>query len=68
MTRLTIPTVLGCSMFVAALAYPAIAEAGIEACGDIHVEAEAQCEVEVEGGCVAHCEPVRFEASCAAEL
>jgi hypothetical protein len=44
------------------------AQAGIDACGDIHVEASAMCAAEVEGGCEAHCEPVRFEAACAAKL
>jgi MYXO-CTERM domain-containing protein len=47
---------------------PGTAQAGIEACGNIEVRAEAQCTVEVEGGCTAKCEPVRFEASCAAKL
>ncbi len=50
------------------LVVPAIAYAGIDACGDIHVEANARCEVVVEGGCTAMCEPVRFEAACAAKL
>lgn len=44
------------------------AQAGIDACGDIHVEAEAECVVEVEGGCEVLCEPVAFNAACAAEL
>ncbi len=43
-------------------------EAGIGACGDIHVEAGAQCEVLVEGGCEVSCEPLRMEAACAADL
>lgn len=54
--------------FGALLAAPATARAGIEACGDIHVEASAECEVMVEGGCEAQCEPFRMEAACAAEL
>lgn len=45
-----------------------VAHAGLDACGDIYVEAEATCVVEVEGGCEAQCEPVRMEAACAAEL
>ena len=44
------------------------AQAGIEACGDIRVEAEAECVVEVEGGCVVQCEPVAFTAACSGEL
>jgi MYXO-CTERM domain-containing protein len=54
------------------LAIPVLAAsnafAGIEACGNIHVEANAKCEVLYEGGCTAQCEPIRFEAACAAEL
>lgn len=44
------------------------AQAGIDACGDIHVEADAQCEVLFEAACEAECKPVNFTASCAAEL
>jgi hypothetical protein len=44
------------------------AHAGIEACGNIDVEAKAECKVEVSGGCVAKCEPVNFTAACAGEL
>ncbi len=42
-------------------------QAGIAACGDIHVEAAAECVVKVEGGCVAECSPLSFKAACAAE-
>jgi len=59
---------LVCAALVATLLESRRAEAGLEACGDVHVEAEAHCEVEVEGGCVAQCEPIRVEAACAAEL
>jgi MYXO-CTERM domain-containing protein len=44
------------------------AETGPAACGNIHVEAEATCKVEVEGGCTAKCEPVSFQAACAGQL
>jgi len=54
-----------------ALAIPLLAtspaRAGLEACGDINVEANAQCKVEVEGGCEAHCTPVSFYAACSAK-
>ena len=57
---------------LSALALPLLAapeaRAGIEACGNIHVEAEAMCEVLVEEACIAKCEPVSFNAACAAEL
>lgn len=49
-------------------AFSPAARAGIEACGDIHVEGNAACQLEVEGGCTAQCTPVSFHASCAAEL
>jgi hypothetical protein len=39
---------------------------GLDACGDIFVEAEANCEVIVEG-CDIACEPVALNAACAAE-
>ena len=61
--------VLGSALALAAAFLPArTASAGIDSCGNIHVEADAMCEVEVEGGCVAHCEPVTVEAACAGEL
>lgn len=44
------------------------AHAGIGACGDIHVDGNAQCQIEVEGGCTVQCTPVSFQAACAAEL
>jgi hypothetical protein len=40
----------------------------LSSCGNIHVEAQSRCEVEVGEVCKGHCEPVRFEAACAAEL
>src|SRR5262245_18736928 len=48
------------------LASPAYA--GAEACELISISADASCEVVVEGGCTARCEPLNFTASCAAEL
>jgi hypothetical protein len=42
--------------------------AGIEACGNINIEADAECTVQVEGGCEAQCTPVSVEAACAGEL
>jgi len=44
------------------------ARAGIDACGDIDVEANAECTLEVESEGELQCEPVAFEGSCAAEL
>jgi hypothetical protein len=45
-----------------------VAHAQLEACGDIHVEASAMCVVEVDVNCTAMCEPISFQASCAADL
>jgi MYXO-CTERM domain-containing protein len=42
--------------------------AGLEACGNIDVSANATCKVETQGGCTAKCEPVNFELACAAKL
>lgn len=48
---------------------PPKAQAGIDACGDIHVEANAQCEVIPPGAsCEAMCEPLAVRAACAAQL
>jgi MYXO-CTERM domain-containing protein len=51
------------SFFVSSPAY-----AGIESCGNIDVSANANCKVEVQGGCTAQCQPLNFTASCSAEL
>ena len=55
-------TLFGC------LLLPESASAGISACGDIDIEANAKCEVYVEAACVARCEPINFELSCSADL
>src|SRR5262245_56997770 len=57
---------LYCSL--AALGAAAPAFASIEECGDINIDPDATCTVEVEGGCEAQCTPVHVEAACAAEL
>lgn len=63
--RLTLP-------FAAlALVVPAAvhaAEPSLASCGDIYVEAEAECTMYVGPACEAMCEPVHFTAACAAEL
>ena len=61
------PTTLGALAVCAALWAPP-ARAGVEACGNIHVEAQGQCELVVEGGCTTQCTPVHMEAACAASL
>lgn len=55
----------------AALAAPLFAppaHAGVDACGNIDVEANAQCKVYVKEECKAKCTPVSFTAACHAEL
>ncbi len=49
-------------LFAATPAY-----AGIEACGDIDVEAHGTCEVKVDG-CDISCTPITVESACAAKL
>jgi hypothetical protein len=44
------------------------AHAGLDSCGNIDVEASAECKVEVEGGCTAHCEPPQVRLACAGKL
>ena len=57
---------------VFALAAPLLvatqAHAGIGACGNIHVQAEAECEVLAGAECTAQCEPIAFQAQCASDL
>lgn len=44
------------------------AHASLADCGNIDIKADAQCKVEVEGGCTAKCTPISVQASCAADL
>jgi hypothetical protein len=44
------------------------AHAGLAACGNIDLQANAMCETEVSGGCTANCTPVNFELACSAKL
>lgn len=44
------------------------AHAGIEACGNIDVSAQAECEMRLEAECMVACEPLQFRAACSAEL
>jgi hypothetical protein len=64
----TLTSLLPLVALLAPLVVPDVAQAGIGACGDIHVEAEAQCEVKGGIECEAQCEPIAFEAQCAANL
>lgn len=57
--------------FLGALAAPVLlfasaasAAPGPEACGNIQLTANAQCEFVTSGGCTAQCEPISFVAAC----
>ena len=68
MNRLTARALSAAALAGALFLAPTAAHAGIEACGNIDVKANANCKVEVKGGCTAQCEPVRFEAACAGKF
>lgn len=44
------------------------ARAGIDACGNIDVRADAKCEVVKGPSCMGYCTPPKLEAACAAKL
>ena len=44
------------------------ARAGLDACGNIDVHADALCKVVTQGGCTAQCTPLSFEAACSGKL
>ncbi|MEO6420130.1 MAG: hypothetical protein ABIP39_12010 [Polyangiaceae bacterium] len=52
----------------ALIAFPGDAHAGLSACGNIDVSANATCKVETMGGCTAQCTPVSFQGACSASL
>ncbi len=62
---LTLALALGA---LAASFVPRVAHAGISACNNIDVRADARCELVASGGCTAQCEPTRFRAACAGKL
>lgn len=66
--RSSLSVLLPSVALAAAALWTTNANAGLGACGDIHVEASAECEVLVGVECEAQCRPVSFEAQCAAEL
>lgn len=68
MIRNTISLIIGATSLAAACLFSFDANAGaLDACGDIFVDAGANCEVLVEGGCKAECQPDAFTAVCASE-
>jgi hypothetical protein len=68
MRRTILQLLIGAAFAAAPMLVPSTANAALESCGNIDLRGDARCEVVVEGGCLAQCEPVSFEASCAAEL
>jgi hypothetical protein len=56
------------AVVVAATLAAVPAHAGIDACGNIDVTADAQCKVLVDADCEAQCTPPKLEAACAAKL
>lgn len=56
---------------IAAFAAPLFAtpaRAGIEACGNINIEANAKCEAKFGVDCKAQCTPLNFQAACHGKL
>jgi len=68
MLHKTMTILSGAAALVALSLYaPEASAGGLEACGNIFIDAEANCEVLIEGGCEAACKPAAFNASCAVE-
>ena len=42
--------------------------ASVADCGDIDVEASAECKTEISGGCEVQCSAVSFQAACTAQV
>jgi MYXO-CTERM domain-containing protein len=49
-------------------AWSGTARAAFESCGDINVQANAECKVEVQGGCKLHCTEPQLEVACSAQI
>ena len=58
----------GSLVALGAMTFGQEARAGIEACGNIHIEASAECEIDAGIQCEARCEPLTIEAACAGQL
>lgn len=59
---------VGSALLGAVLVVPQTARAGIDACNDINVSAQAECELVTSGGCEAMCTPLALEAACSGRL
>ena len=57
------------TLILASWSQPAKAQSGLEACGNIHVEAQASCEVIPPSvDCESMCTPVKVRAACSGRL
>jgi len=63
-----IALVLGLAAGVLLLAPRTTEAQQLTACGGLYLSADTTCEILVEGGCMAQCEPINFTASCSGEL
>lgn len=60
---------LAAGVAILTFGHSAQAQSGLDACGNIWIEANAECEVEPPGvDCETMCTPLRFEAACAQDL
>jgi hypothetical protein len=67
----TPPSILALAPLAAAVLWLAPADAraaNLDACGNIDVSANAQCELVTSGGCTAMCTPIAVQAACAGRL
>ena len=67
LARLVVVSAVG---FAGVLFAPRAAQAApdLSSCGNIDVRADATCKVQVSGGCMTQCTPIKFEAACAAKF
>ena len=65
-TNLLFGSVTGLAALLSLTIAPPVRAQSLDACGDIHVEASAECTIETGIECTAQCEEFKFEASCAA--
>src|SRR4051794_19061648 len=64
MRRSIASVLLGVFAFAAPVLMATPARAGIDACGNIDVQADAHCEVKADIDCTGSCTPLNFTAAC----
>ncbi len=67
MRNLIVTSALAALAFTVPTLVTSQAHASLAACGDINVQANAQCEAKVGVQCTAQCTPINFQAACAAK-